>query len=439
MRSLRLAILFLALATRAFAQDTARMEQVIQSYVKAGSFMGTVLIARDGHIVLDKAYGSANLEWDIPNTPTTKFRLGSITKQFTAASVLLLEERGKLKIDDKVKTYLPDAPMSWDRITIYNLLTHTAGLPNFTSLPEYSTLKNTNATPARIIETFKDKPLDFGPGEKMSYSNSGYVVLGAIIEKVSGGSYAKFVQDNIFTPLGMKDSGYDSNTTIIPHRASGYTKGPVATVNAAYIHMSVPHAAGALYSTTEDMLKWETGLFAGKVVSQASLTKMTTPFKNDYAFGLISRDDKGRRIIWHNGGIDGFNTSMSYFPATKTVVIVLSNVAGTVPDTLGAQLSALMFGETVTLTSERKEVTLPVATLSKYVGDYQLAPGVTMTITLEGDHLGAQLTGQGKNMIFPESETKFFLKVVDAQVEFAADGSSLTLHQNGRDTKASRK
>ena len=439
MKSLRLSVLFLALATSAFAQDTARMEQVIQSYVKAGTFMGTVLVARDGNIVLDKAYGSANLEWDIPNTPTTKFRLGSITKQFTAASILLLEERGKLKIDDKVKTYLPDAPMSWDRITIYNLLTHTSGIPNFTSLVEYNDLKYRAATPTKIVDAFKDKPLDFGPGEKMSYSNSGYIVLGAIIEKVSGGSYAKFVQDNIFTPLGMKDSGYDSNSALIPHRASGYTKGPVATVNAGYINMTVPHAAGALYSTTEDLLKWETGLFAGKVVSQASLTKMTTPFKNDYAFGLISRDDKGRKLIWHNGGIDGFNTSMSYFPATKTVVIVLSNVAGSVPDTLGAQLSALMFGETVTLNSERKEITVPAATLQKYVGDYQLAPGVTMMITLSGDHLVAQLTGQGPNPIFAQSETLFFLKVVDAQLEFAADGSSLTLHQNGRDTKAPRK
>src|SRR6188508_2277470 len=141
-KSLRLAIaLVLVTVSVARAQDTARMEQVIQSHVSAGTFMGTVLVARDGAVVLDKAYGMANLELEVPNTPATKFRLGSITKQFTAASILLLEERGKLKIDDKVKTYLPDAPMAWDRITVFNLLTHTSGIPNFTSLADYSTIK----------------------------------------------------------------------------------------------------------------------------------------------------------------------------------------------------------------------------------------------------------------------------------------------------------
>ena len=444
MRSLRLTLTFVLIAaSTVFAQDTARMEQVIQSYVKAGTYMGTVLVARDGNIVFDNAYGSANLEWEIPNTPATKFRLGSITKQFTAASILLLEERGRLKIEDKVSAYLPDAPESWGRITIYNLLTHTAGLPNFTSLPEYGTVKLSNAPVEKIIATFRDKPLDFGPGEQMRYSNSGYLVLGAVIEKLTGGSYAKFVADNIFTPLGMKDSGYDSNSALIPHRASGYIKGAAAVVNATYIHMSIPHAAGALYSTTGDLLKWEQALFAGKVVSPASLQKNTTPFKNDYAFGLTSRLEKGRRVIWHNGGIDGFNTSMAYYPDTKTVVIVLANVNGPVPDILVPQLGALMHGETVTLTSERKGITLPVATLSKYVGSYELSPAATMTISIDGDHLMAQLTGQGKNQMFPQSETLFFLKVVDAQIEFVTDGTGsvthLVLHQNGRDTKAPHK
>ena len=220
------------------------------------------------------------------------------------------------------------------------MLTHTSGIPNFTSLPEYSTLKATNTPVEKTIASFKGKPLDFGPGEKMSYSNSGYLVLGYVIEKLTGGSYAKFVLDNLFAPLGMKDSGYDSNTTVIARRASGYMPSATGLANAGYVHMSIPHAAGALYSTTGDLLKWEQGLFGGKVVSAASLEKMTTPFKNDYAFGLTSRIDKGRRIIWHNGGIDGFNTSMAYYPETRTVVIVLANVNGPAADTLGAQLGA---------------------------------------------------------------------------------------------------
>jgi CubicO group peptidase (beta-lactamase class C family) len=415
------------------------LEQVIQSHVAAGTFMGTVLVARDGAIVLDKAYGMANLELDVPNTPDTKFRLGSITKQFTAASILLLEERGKLKIDDRVKTYLPDAPMAWDRITVYNLLTHTAGIPNFTSFADYNTIKLSSRTADALVSAVRDRALDFGPGEQMSYSNSGYVVLGAIIEKVSGQRYEKFVADNIFTPLGMKDSGYDSNTAVIKRRASGYIKSPAGYVNAGYIDMSIPHAAGALYSTTRDLLKWEQALFSGKVVSKASLDRMITPFKNDYALGLTSSLVKGRRVIAHGGGIDGFNTQLAYYPDSRTVIVVLSNVNGTVPDVLGRQLGALMHGESVTLPSERTEIALPAATLSKYVGAYELSPAAIMTITLEGDRLMAQLTGQGKNQIFAQSETLFFLKVIDAQLEFAPDASSLVLHQNGRDQKASRR
>lgn len=415
------------------------MEQVIQSHASAGTFMGTVLVARDGAVIVDKAYGMANLEWDVANTPATKFRLGSITKQFTAAAILLLEERGKLKVDDRVKAYLPDSPMGWDRITIFNLLTHTSGIPNFTSSPDYNTIKLSARSADAAVASFRDRTLDFGPGEKMSYSNSGYMVLGAIIEKVSGQSYEKFVAENLFAPAGMSDSGYDSNTAIIKRRASGYVRTPAGYTNAGYLHMSIPHAAGALYATSGDLLKWQQALFAGKIVSKASLDRMITPFKNDYALGVTSSLVNGRRVIAHGGGIDGFNTHLAYYPDSKTVVVVLSNVNGIVPGTLSGQLGALMHGESVMLTSERKAITVPAATLQKYAGAYELAPGAVMTITLEGDSLMGQLTGQGKLPIFPQSETLFFLKVVDAQIEFAADASSLVLHQNGRSTKATRR
>jgi CubicO group peptidase (beta-lactamase class C family) len=425
--------------TGALGQDLARMEQVIQSHVSAGTFMGTVLVARDSRIVFDKAYGMANLELEVPNTPDTKFRLGSITKQFTAASILLLEERGKLKLDDRVKTHVPDAPMAWDRITIFNLLTHTSGIPNFTASADYNTVKLSSRTAAAAVAAFRDRPLDFGPGEKYSYSNSGYLVLGAIVEAVAGQSYEKFVTENLFAPAGMNDSGYDSNTAVIKRRASGYIKTPTGYVNASYIHMSIPHAAGALYSTTRDLLKWEQALFGGKLISKASLDRMLTPFKNDYGLGITSATVKGRRVIAHGGGIDGFNTQLAYYPESRTVVTVLSNVNGAVPDMLSRQLGAIMHGESVTLSSERKEIALAAATLSKYVGAYELSPTAIMTISLDGEQLMAQLTGQGKLPIFAESETSFFLKVVDAQLEFAADGSSLVLHQNGRDQKASRR
>src|SRR5712675_751661 len=184
-------ILAVLLTASCLAQDknpsesVARMEQIIQASVPK-QFMGTVLLAQDGKILLDKGYGFANLEWDIPNTPTTKFRLGSITKQFTAASILLLEERGKLKVEDPVKKYLPNAPAAWDKITIFNVLTHTAGLPNFTSFPDYPSTEPFPTTAEKLVERFRDKPLDFEPGEKWNYSNSGYVLLGYLIEKITG-------------------------------------------------------------------------------------------------------------------------------------------------------------------------------------------------------------------------------------------------------------
>jgi CubicO group peptidase (beta-lactamase class C family) len=442
MKILLRALVLLLVASPCLAQDAARMEDVVQTYVRDKSFMGTVLVARGTDVILNKGYGSANLEWDIPNTPTTKFRLGSITKQFTAASILLLEERGKLKLEDPIKKYVPEAPAAWDSITIFNLLTHSSGIPNFTSLLDYNSLKLRDTPVAKTVATVRDKPLDFVPGDKMSYSNSGYLVLGDVIERITGASYEKFVKDNIFTPLGMNDSGYDSNTAVIPRRAAGYMPSPTGPVNAGYVHMSIPHGAGALYSTTEDLLRWEQGLFGGKLLSPASLAKMTTPFKSDYALGVVVRTAHGRKVVQHGGGIDGFNTYLAYYPDNKLTVAVLANINGETPGQIATKLADLAFGGTVLLTSERKEIAVPVATLSKYVGAYEVAPGVNMQMRLDGDHLTTQLPGQQAFPVFAESETKFFLKVVDAQVEFFMDASGAVTHavmyQNGRERKVAR-
>ena len=432
----------LLLAAAALAQDVSRMDQVVQSYVSNKTFMGSVLVARGSEVLLSKGYGSANLEWNIPNLPATKFRLGSVTKQFTAASILLLEERGKLKTDDLVKKFMPDAPAAWDKITIYHLLTHTSGIPNFTSFPDYKSLEPFAATPEQLVARFRDKPLDFQPGEKWSYSNSGYVLLGYLLEKVSGESYEKFVQENIFGPLGMKDSGYDSNSAIIPRRAAGYAAGKDGPVNAGFIHMSIPFSAGALYSTTEDLLRWEQGLFGGKLLSAASLARMTTPFKDDYACGVSVRTVSGRKVIDHGGGIEGFNTFLAYYPEDKLTVVALANLNGDAPAQIVKRLAAVAHGEKVELPSERKEITVAPNILEQYVGTYQLAPKIDMMITLEGGQLISQVSGQGKVPLFATSETKFFPKVVDAEIEFGKDDKGavayLVLHQGGRDMKAPR-
>jgi CubicO group peptidase (beta-lactamase class C family) len=428
--------------TAGSAQLANRMEQVTQQYVAKREFMGTVLVARDGQVLLSKGYGSANLEWDIPNSPSTKFRLGSVTKQFTAASILLLEERGKLNVNDPVKKYLPDAPAAWDKITIFHLLTHTSGIPNFTSFPDFPKLEPFSTTAEQLVARFRDKPLDFQPGDKWSYSNSGYVLLGYLIEKISGESYAAFLGKNIFQPLGMNDSGYDSNSAIILHRASGYVRTEKGFENAGFINMTVPHGAGALYSTTEDLLKWEQGLFGGKLLKPESLAKMTKPFKDNYAFGLMVNTSAGHALISHGGGIEGFNTELEYYPDDKLTVIVLGNVNGAAPGAIAHQLAAVALGEEVKLESERKEITVDPAILSRYVGTYALAPGVNLLITLDKNQLSEKLGGQDAFPIFPESKTSFFLKVVDAQIEFRTDSTgavtSLVLHQGGRDQEARR-
>ncbi|MBI4500477.1 MAG: serine hydrolase [Gemmatimonadetes bacterium] len=433
-----------ALANLCVAQDgTMRMEQVVQSYVHGGQFMGSVLVARGDQILLNKGYGSANLEWNIPNSPSTKFRLGSLTKQFTAAAILLLEERGKLKTDDPVKKYLTDAPIAWDKITIFNLLTHTSGIPNFTSFPDYRSTEAIPTTPEELVKRFRDKPLNFRPGERWEYSNSGYVLLGHLVERISGERYRDFVQDNIFKPLGLKESGYDSNSAIVPNRASGYAPGPNGPVNAGYIDMSIPFSAGALYSTTEDLLRWEQALFGGKLLSAASLKKMTTPFKGDYAFGLAVQSGNGRTTIAHGGGIEGFNTQMSYSPDDELTVVVLGNLNGGAPGDIAAKLASVARGEQVVLQSERKEITVPKEMLMRYVGTYEATPNITNVITLEGDRLMTQLMNQPKFPLFAESDTQFFLKIVDAQVKFSKDSTGaftvLTVHQGGRDRKFSRK
>lgn len=438
----RLVLALLLTAAPCFAQEAARFDEIVKPYVDRHAFMGSVLIARGGDLIFSRSYGSANLEWNVPNAATTKFRIGSITKQFTAASILLLEERGKLKVEDPVKKYLPDAPAAWDQITIFNLLTHSSGIPNFTSFPTYRSIEPFATSPEKLVALFRDKPLDFPPGEKFIYSNSGYVLLGYLIEKISGESYESFVQQNILTPVGMKDSGYDSNTAIIERRATGYTLTPKGFTNAGFVHMSIPFSAGALYSTTEDLLRWEQALFAGKLISAASLTKMTTPFKGGYAFGLLISANSGRMIVSHNGGIEGFNSAMAYFPETRVAVIVLGNVNGTAPDELADKLGRVAHGERILAPGDRKEIAVARATLSTYVGVYQFAPTFSIAITLDGDQLYEQATNQPRIPIFAESETRFFLKVVDAQLEFhkapSGEVTSVVLHQNGRDVTGKR-
>ena len=256
------------------------MDRIVQTSAEAGAFSGAVLVARDGEVLLDKGYGFANREWLIPNDGDTEFRLGSITKQFTAVAIMILNERGLVDLDAPMKTWLSDAPAAWDQVTVRRLLAHTAGIPNFTSFDDFQSTKALPATLDSLIARFRDSPLNFQPGEGRKYSNSGYVLLTAVIEKASGKTYADFLSETLFQPLGMRDTGYDRNATILPRRASGYTPTAGGVINAEHWDMSIPQGAGGLYSTSHDLLKWEQGLFGGRVLRPASLELLTTPVRD---------------------------------------------------------------------------------------------------------------------------------------------------------------
>ncbi len=276
--------LVLLLASSAFAQNLAsKLDAHVLSYVSQGRFSGSVLVAQGGKPVLSRGYGYADREWDIANTPDTKFRLGSITKQFTAMLILQLQQRGRLSVNDPVNKYVPDPPPAWQKITIHHLLSHTSGIPNFTSFPDYQKTMHAPSPPADTLARFRNRPLDFEPGSQWRYSNSGYVLLGYIIEKVTGRPYADVLREFILGPLEMEDSGYDMPQTLLKRRASGYAPG---WKNAEYLNMTIPHAAGAMYSTILDLLKWDQALYTEKLLPSAALAKMFTEVKSEYALRL---------------------------------------------------------------------------------------------------------------------------------------------------------
>ena len=434
-------IVLLLLASRVSGQDfAASADAYVQSWVRDGQFRGAVLVAKDGAPVFRRAYGFANEEWDLASTPETKFRLGSITKQFTAVAILQLAERGKLKLEDPIKAYYADAPAAWDQITIRHLLNHTSGIPSYTDQPGFFAQKSRDRrTPAEIAKLTQDLPLQFEPGAQFRYNNTGYVLLGHVIEKVTGETYPAYVRKNLFDPLGMKDSGYDSSVAILKKRATGYSGNGE---NAAYLDMSLPHAAGSLYSTVDDLLKWDQAIDAGKLITKESFAQMTTPGKGDYGFGLVIRPIGGHKTQAHGGGINGFSTFMARFPDHHVTVIVLANQEGGAPSQIATALARLQFGEDVPPRPLITEMKLPAEKLDAFAGRYELTPTFVLKVWRDGAQLLTQATGQGVLPVFAMSEHRFFAKVVAAQLEFNRDAegkvTGVTLHQGGKAMPAKR-
>lgn len=320
-------VLALLFVTSAFPQLTARkIDSLLKQYYDYGQLNGAVLVAEKGKIIYKKGFGMANMEWEIPNQPDTRFRIFSVTKQFTAALIMQLVDEGKIRLDSKVIDHLPDYRKdTGSKVTIRQLLNHTSGIP------EYKNVDIMPNTAADFVKRFVNGDLEFEPGSKYRYSNGGYSILGAIIEKITGKSYDTVLKDRILVPLGMTNSGFENNLTLIKRRASGYEKKPTGYLNAPWIDMRIPYAAGSIYSTVEDLYKWDQALHEGKVLSAESMRLMFTPSLSDYGYGiriterLLGKTGEKTKIIWHAGGFPGFNSLLSRAVDKKQTVIILDN------------------------------------------------------------------------------------------------------------------
>ncbi len=532
------------------AELGAYADKALAAIYPPGQPGAAAIVVKDGKVVLRKGYGMANLELGVPMAPDMVFELGSVTKQFTAAAILLLQERGKLRVEDDITKYLPDFPTHGQTITLENLLTHTSGIPSYTGLPEWFPHMREDLKPADVAALFKDKPLEFNPGEKWAYDNSGFFLLGMIIEKVSGKSYEDFVEEEIFHKLGMTHSRYGHPEEIVPRRATGYSKDEKSFENASFISMTQPYAAGALMSTVDDLAIWDRALSGDRektLLTKASLDRMFTAahlksgLSTHYGYGMGVSDFQGKRLLQHGGDINGFTTDVTRVPEERLFVAILSNndASDPRPDAVALRIVAKALGKPL---EERRPVRLETKLLDEYVGvyrfdektvrtitreggklfwqraprpkrelfaagrddfyfpedgtavrfrrdaqgkvagatlepgfgaeesgvktnepppaerqaiamdpslydalagDYELAPTFSIAVRREGDQLFAQATGQPKFEIFPLAENRFFLKAVDAEIEFlrGSDGkvTGLVLHQNGRDLPGKRK
>jgi CubicO group peptidase (beta-lactamase class C family) len=545
---LEILMLGLLLATQALAQtpsdkkanpvDLKQIDTLLQKEYPANAPGAAVIIKKQGATILRKGYGMADLELGVPMAPDMVFRLGSMTKQFTAVAILMLAEQGKLNLEDTLDKYMPDFPTQGKRITIEQLLTHTAGIKEVTELPEWLKMWRKDMTVQELLNLFKPLPLDFDPGTKWNYSNSGYIILGAIIEKVAGVSYEEFINTRIFKPLGMTHSCYGSATRVIPRRIPGYTLGnDKIYINAEYLSMTQPYAAGSILSNVDDLAAWDEALQAGKLIKPESLRRAWTPLvlpngdSTAYGYGWRISSYEGHRMIEHGGSIHGFLTYALSLPEDRVYIAILHNCGDKSASGLAFRLATLVLGKPVVKPSaiavpvdelqslcghyehgaddirvitlengklysqrgggprydlipvaenefaisdttdrlvavrdatgkvteviakprlglpdhgkrlerkpeERKTIVLEPAIFDRLVGEYELAPSFIITIYREGSRFMAQVTGQGVFEIFAESETRFFLKAVPAQVEFklGADGKaeSLVLNQGGQ-------
>jgi CubicO group peptidase (beta-lactamase class C family) len=383
-----------------------------------------ILVARHGKVLLRKGYGLAEMELGVPVRPEMVFELGSVTKQFTAAAILMLQEQGKLSVHDEITRYLPDYPTHSRKITLEHLLTHVSGIPSYTDLPEWVPKVREDITVEQLVDLFKDKPLEFNPGERWAYSNSAYILLGAVIEKVSGQSYEDFVEQEIFAPLGMKHSLYGHYEELVPGRVEGYEPAEHGYRRARYVNMAHPYAAGSLMSSVDDLWLWEQGLASGKLLRQESLDRLFTPARlssganTHYAYGWHAFDYAGHKVMDHGGDIFGFVAHVARVPDQRFYVAVLSNNYASNPQEVGLRIAAKAVGAAL---EDRPAIDLDERTLEEYVGVYRFDPRTTRTVTREGGRLFSQRNGAQRQEVLASARDEFFFKEAPSRLRFRRD------------------
>lgn len=419
---LRLMLVIAFLSTQAFAQNQEQaFDELLTELFPDDGPGGTAIVTKKGKTLYLKAFGKAQLELDIEMQPQHIFRIGSITKQFTACAILKLMEEGKLSLDDDITKFIEDYPTHGHTITIEHLLTHTSGIKSYTGMEKWDAeVRKQDFTPEEMIDYFKNEPMDFAPGEKWAYNNSGYFILGHIIEKLSGKSYAAYISEAFFEPLGMKNSYYGNTSKVIPNRTAGYQPEGEGFVNADFLSMTQPYAAGSLLSTVEDLSTWYHALVAGKVISLENLKKAHTSYKlNDgeptgYGFGWSLGNIQGSPMFQHGGGINGYITASLFLPEQEVFVAVFSNCNCHFPGDAAFKLAGIAIDKPFAY----KKIEVKDKDLAAYEGVYEFESNQTRTITVEEGQLYSLRTGGSKQLITPYEKDKFFFPNFMTILEF---------------------
>lgn len=431
----KIIILLILFPTVLIAQENYReaLDQYMKAEANVNGFTGTILVEKAGKIIYENAFGFADREWNIPNTLQSKFQIGSITKQFTAVAILQLVEEGKISLDDKLSKYVPGFAKG-DSITIHNMLVHNSGLKDyehdqrFLGYAESLILTKTPGLQDSLINFFRNNPYDLPVGFNWSYSNTGYYLLGYIIEKVSGLSFSDYVDKNMIRKAGLKNTFVNRMDTIAPNRARGYIKSNGKWKNADYMSMEIPYSAGNIISTTKDLYKWNEALFSHKMIKNSSLKLMVTPhvaspILGNYGYGVFVDEFFGHPRIGHPGGIYGFVTNLISFPMDDATVIILSNNQTTPIRLLADALSAILFDLPVREAYQPKELKNHSLNLANYAGKYQNSDGtLSVNLTAKGEALYWDFAPENTYELKPESVTRFFTDNPYLQFEFEKDG-----------------